>query len=75
MWPGKVLSPGYTFPALHVQLGEWERSRQLETVVAKQRSEVGLITWAGSHGQVVSLSIKREGKLDIKCGQACGADT
>lgn len=75
MWPGKVLSPGHTFPALHIQLGEGKRSRQKETAVAKQRrSVVGLITWAGSHGQVVSLSIKREGKPDIRRGQLCGAD-
>lgn len=76
MWPGKVPSPGYTFPALHIQLGEGERSRQQETAVAKARSSVaGLITWAGSHSQVVSLSIKREGKPDIRRGQPCGADT
>ena len=76
MWPGKVLSPGRMFPALHIQLGEGERSRQQETAVAKQRSSAaGLITRAGSHGQVISLSIKREGKPDIRRGQPCGADT
>lgn len=40
-------------------------------MVAKQQ----LITQAGSHSQVVSLSLKREVKPDIRCGQPCGADT
>lgn len=76
VWPGKVLSPRHVFPALHIQLGEGERSRQQQRMVAKQRSPVpGLITRAGSRGRVVSLSIKREGKPDIRHGQPCGADT
>lgn len=76
MWPGEVLSPGHVFPALQIQLGAGERSRQQETAVAKERSSAtGLITHAGSHSQVVPLSIKRERKPDIRRGQPCSADT